>query len=78
MGNPFDGHSALYERGMAYGAANIKTDTIIFRFKEEVFEFPLSVGWPIAHFNGYFYQASIDDVRKIEAELAGKKETSHG
>ena len=65
----YDPHEALYERGIAYGKSDIKRDTMIFSFKGEKFEFPTRKAWPIAHYNGYFYEAKIDDLRRLEAEL---------
>lgn len=59
----FDG---LYKRGIAVGESNIKTDTMTFRFKSEVFEFPTSRVLPsVAIYNGYFYEASVKALRKL-------------
>ena len=67
----FDAFSALYERGVAYGASNIKTDTMIFKFKGQKFEFPTVKVHALTYFNGYFYEAKIDDLRRLEREAAG-------
>ena len=61
---------ALYERGMAYGHSDVKTDTMIFTFKGEKFEFPCAKGLQVARYNGYFYEAKIEDLRRLEAEAA--------
>ena len=70
MSDAFEG---IYERGMAYGASNIKTDTMIFTFRGEKFEFPTVVVHPFTRYNGYFYEAPIDDLRRLEAEAATGK-----
>lgn len=66
----YDPFEALYERGIAYGATDIRTDSMIFTFKGEKFEFPTIKAHPIARYNGYFYEAPIDALRKLEAEAA--------
>ena len=63
-----DGFSGLYDRGIAYGTSDIRTDTMIFTFRGEKFEFPTTAVFPYVRFNGYFYEAQIDDLRKLEAE----------
>lgn len=65
-----DIHATVYEAGIAVGRSDARTDTMTFRFKDETFTFPASVVWPFARYNGYFYEASIDDIRKLEAEAA--------
>jgi hypothetical protein len=67
----YDIHASVHETGIATGASDIRTDTMTFRYKGETFTFPSSVVWPFARYNGYFYEAAIDDLRKLEAELAG-------
>jgi hypothetical protein len=42
-----------------------------FRFKNEFFTLPTSKALEVASWNGYFYEAPIDDLRKLEAEAAG-------
>lgn len=58
---------ALNERGVAVGYPDIRTDSIKFRYFDEYFEFPTVRTIGIAKWNGYFYEADIDDVRKLEA-----------
>ena len=70
MSESFEPFEALYARGMAYGHSDVKTDTMHFTFKGEKFSFPTMKAWPFAKYNGYFYEASINDLRKLEAELA--------
>ena len=67
MSDAFEG---LYQRGMAYGHSQARTDTMVFKFKGEQFEFPTIKVHPYAIFNGYFYECRIDDLRKLEAEAA--------
>ena len=66
----FDPYSEVYKRGIAVGHSDVRTDTIMYRFKGETFTFPTSVAWPFGRYNGYFYEAAIDDLRKLEAEAA--------
>ena len=63
-----DPYTAMYERGFAYGHSDVKTDTMVFTFKSEKFEFPTTKAFEIVRWNGYFYEANIEDVRRLEAE----------
>ena len=60
----------IYDRGIAHGTSDIRTDTMHFIYRGEKFEFPTMVVFPYVRFNGYFYEAQIDDLRKLEAEAA--------
>ena len=62
---------AVYARGIAVGHSDVKTDTITFRFRNETFTFPIAAAHEVARYNGYFYEASIDDIRKLEAATSG-------
>lgn len=65
----------LYARGIAIGHADIKNDTVLYRYKDELFEVPtleahalkfLDAGENAPYgFNGYFYTAPIEELRKI-------------
>jgi hypothetical protein len=35
-------YDSLYERGIAVGSADIRNDTVLFRYRDETFEFPTS------------------------------------
>jgi hypothetical protein len=67
MTTPF---KEVYDRGVAIGHSNITTDAILFRFKDEWFDIPSSKALSVAQWNGYFYEAPIDALRKLEAELS--------
>ena len=55
------------------GHSQIYTDTIVFRHGEKVFELPIfGVVGKIAHYNGYFYEAKLKDIKKY------LKEHGHG
>lgn len=58
-----------YAKGFAVGLPQINTDTIFFRFKNEVFEFPaydlLGIAG-IAHFNGRYYEAKVSKLRELK------------
>ena len=65
----FDTYSELYKKGVAVGYCNIRSDTLIFRFRDETFEFPTGDVLPgIAFWNGYFYTAPVKKLRKLEAD----------
>ena len=58
---------------VAFGQPQIHTDTIIFRWKDEIFEFPCLTLIPqYAKYNGYFYEAKVSDLKKL------KKRAKHG
>ena len=62
-------YDALYAKGIAVGESNIKADTLVFRWKDEVFEFPTVELIPgIAAYNGYFYEAKVERLRTLEKE----------
>jgi hypothetical protein len=64
-----DSFLGVYDRGYAVGESNIKTDTMRFRFRDETFEFPASAVIPdIATYNGYFYEARVEDLRRLRAK----------
>jgi hypothetical protein len=68
-----DAFASVFERGFAVGHSNIKRDTIEFQFKGEFFEFPAAKALTVAKYNGYFYEAPIDALRKLEASLAAEQ-----
>lgn len=63
-------YDALYERGIAVGHSDIKTDTMSFTFRDENFTFPTIKAYPLAQYNGYFYVAPIDKLRELERDTA--------
>jgi len=71
MRDTFEQFGALYDKGIAVGHADIARDTVIYRFRDEIFEFPThKVPRNFLNYNGYFYTAHVDDLRKLEAESA--------
>ncbi len=51
------------------GHPQIKTDTIVFRHKDEVFELPTyGVVGVFAHSNGLYYEAKLKDIKKFLRE----------
>lgn len=62
-----DPYREIYRQGRAIGQAEIKTDTVTLRFKDEVFSLPIIEAWEIVRWNGYFWEADIDDVRRLVA-----------
>jgi hypothetical protein len=74
MSEPFYSHSTLYDEGIAVGSADIKNDTVLYRFRDELFEFPTSKVYHLRFsghgFNGYFYTAPVEELRKLKAEAA--------
>ena len=63
-------YAALYDRGVAVGWSDIKTDSMHFEFKGEKFTFSTRRANPVATWNGYFYVAPIDKLRELEREAA--------
>jgi hypothetical protein len=66
-----DPYAGVYERGIAVGHSDVKSDTMVFRFRDEKFELPSIDAMRVARYNGYFYEAHIDDLRRLETEKAG-------
>lgn len=66
-------HATVHERGIATGHSDVRTDTMTFRFKGETFTLPSLQAIRVAWWNGYFYEARIDDIRKLEAEACTPK-----
>jgi len=62
---------AVYESGRAVGDTDIRNDTMIWRWKDEVYEVPLAdLPSPATLYNGYFYELPVEKLRR----LAKKKE----
>ena len=63
-------YKQVYDSGRAVGEVDIRTDSMVFRYNDEVFEIPLSSGKinPYALHNGYFYEIPIERLRKIMKE----------
>ena len=70
---PWDPFAALYERGMAYGKTDIRNDTYVFSYKGEKIELPTLLAYPVTKYNGYFYEAKIDDLRKLQEAMKKEK-----
>ena len=73
MRDTFEQFGTLYDKGIAIGHSSIRDDTIDFEYRGEHFTFQTVQAHQIATFNGYFYVAKIDDVRKLEAAATVKK-----
>ena len=64
-----DIYDAVYGRGLAIcNRPDIKTDTMAFRFKDELFQLPTTEIHPHAEWNGYFYTIPIDKLREVAAK----------
>mgnify|MGYP001611760925 CR=1 FL=1 len=64
-----------FDRGLAVGIQQIRTDSVFFRFKDETFEFTTGEVVPkIAKYNGCYYEAKVKDLRKLDR----KKKAHHG
>ena len=61
----FDSAATIYDAGRAVCQSDIKTQTMVCRFREEVWEFPIGRTYGVVRYNGYFYEADIDDIRKL-------------
>jgi len=53
------------KHGLALGRSDIKNDTIDFRFRDEVFTFPVLDVVHLVKCNGSFYEAKVEDLRKL-------------
>jgi hypothetical protein len=65
-------YDSLYERGIAVGSADIRNDTVLFRYRDETFEFPTSKVYhmkfgPDYGWNGYFYTAPVEQASRAQA-----------
>ena len=59
----------VYNSGSAVGDTDIKNDTMVFRYFDEVIEVPLAALPHIPSlYNGYFYVLPIGELRKIAAK----------
>ena len=63
-----------YDKGLAVGIQQIRSDSILFRFKDELWEFPafyvLGVnGKNIAKFNGNYYEAKPSRLRGLAKRM---------
>ena len=55
-----------FDKGLAIGVQQIRTDSVYFRFKDETFEFPTNQVVPkIAKYNGSYYEAKVKDLRRL-------------
>lgn len=66
-----DAFESVYDRGAAVGRSDVISDTMTFRYRDETFTFPSIQARSVAQYNGYFYEAPIDALRRLEAEAAG-------
>ena len=67
MAKSFEPFSELYKKGIAVGSPDIKTDTVTFRFKDELFEFPTVQIAGKSAYNGYFYEYPVKKLRKMRS-----------
>ena len=61
----FDSAATIYDNGRAVCHSDAENDTMVCRFRDEVFEFPTLRTYGVVRFNGYFYEADVDDLRKL-------------
>ena len=67
-----DAFASVYERGFAVGHSDIRRDAIVLQYKDEIFDLPTSVALRVARWNGYWYEAPIEQLRKLDAENEGR------
>ena len=70
MRDTFEPHATLHDKGLAVGCSDITRDEMHFWFHDEKFDFPTIALRGIATFNGYFYTAPIDELRKMKEKAA--------
>lgn len=68
---PYDIFDSVYEKGFAVGTGQVKTDTMLFRYRDEVFEFPTLLVHPMADWNGYFYEVPVEKLRALKIKNGG-------
>ena len=57
----------LYDQNIAVGHSNVRNDSIDFRWRKKTWSFPARFVIPeIAIYNGYFYEAKIADLKRLE------------
>lgn len=71
-------YEGVYKRGVAVGQTDIRTDTMTFRFKDELFEFPLPSVFHLAKYNGYWYEADVKKLRSLRKRMAHRKGIKNG
>ncbi len=65
-----------FDRGLAVGIPEIRSDSIFFRYKDEEWRFPTFHVLPNhAHYNGVYYEAKPARLRKLARAV---KENGHG
>ena len=67
---PLSAHpdEGIYRAGLARGQTNIRTDTMTFRWRDEVYELPIGEAMKVATYNGYWYAAKVRVLRKLALE----------
>ena len=68
---PQDPYQAVYDRGIAVGKSDVRNDTMTFRWRDEVYEFPLLEVHPLAYYNGYFHEIPVEKLRELKAKKNG-------
>lgn len=63
-------YADLYDRGIAVGYSDPRNDSMVFRFRDEVIELPIIKCYGVATYNGYFYTAEVEDLRKLKMSEA--------
>ena len=58
-----------FDKGLAVGIQQIRTDSIFFRYKDETWDFPTGVVLPkYARYNGVYYEAKAYKLRALAKE----------
>lgn len=60
---------ALFDRNVAVGESEIHSDSVIFRWRDEIWTVPTISTVGIATFNGNFYTAKVDKVRALAVRV---------
>lgn len=68
-----DPFTSVYEKGIAVCEPKIHTDTMVCRFKDEVFEMPTIRVHQHCFYNGYFHEIPIDKLRELEREEVARE-----
>ena len=63
---------SVYKQGLAIGGSYIRDDTVVLRYRDEVFEFPSAEVSDLLSANGTYYTAPVKKLRVLQKK---KKES---
>lgn len=75
-----DSVEEFFSKGVALGRSDVMTDTVEFRFRDERYSFPTISTVGIATWNGNYYTAKVEKLRKLKQDIDERwaKESARG